>query len=119
MNRFKRFIAVPCVIIFIALYLIGANVVMKFDKVKNISDAIPYTEMEDKSEVKPVSDKVNINDAGIDELLTIQGIGEDIAKKIIEKREELGGFKSIEEIKSIYGIGNKKFENMKDKITVE
>ncbi len=119
MSKFKRFIAIPCVIIFIALYLIGANLVSKIDKVKNISDAVPYTETEGESNAKSVSDKINLNDAGIDELITIEGIGEDIAQKIIEKREELGGFKSIEEVKSVYGIGNKKFENMKDKITVE
>ena len=119
MSKFERFIAVPCVIIFIALYLIGVNMLKKSDKVNDISDAVPYSETYSENNAKPVSERVNINDADIDELITIPGIGEELAKKIIEKREELGGFKTIEDLRKVYGIGDKKFEDMKNKITVE
>ena len=41
------------------------------------------------------------------------------ANKILSYRDENGEFKSIEEIKNVNGIGDKKFENMKDLICVK
>ena len=65
-----------------------------------------------------VSEKVNINIASADELMTLDGVGEATAEKIIAYREEQGPFASIEEIKEVSGIGDKKYESMKDLITV-
>ncbi len=62
--------------------------------------------------------KVNINTADINELDSLPGIGPATAQKIIDYRTEHGQFKSIDEIKNVSGIGEKKFENMKDKIKV-
>lgn len=63
-------------------------------------------------------DVININTATLEELQKINGVGEVKAKSIIEYREKNGGFKSIDEMKNIEGIGDKTFEKMKDKITV-
>ena len=46
------------------------------------------------------------------------GIGESMASKIIEYRKTNGKFNLIEEIKNVPGIGNAKYENIKDKISV-
>ena len=46
------------------------------------------------------------------------GIGPAKAKKIIQKREELNGFKSIEQITEVKGIGEKSFEKLKNNITI-
>ena len=46
-------------------------------------------------------------------------IGPTIAQRIIDYRSENGPFKSIEEIKNVKGIGEKTFEQIRDKITVE
>ena len=64
------------------------------------------------------STKVNINTATLEELTQLPGIGEATANKIIEYRKENGKFKSVEDIKNVAGIGNSKFENIKDLITV-
>lgn len=61
---------------------------------------------------------ININCATAEELKTLKGIGDSKAKSIIEYREKNGGFKSIEDIKNVGGIGEKMFENIKDNITV-
>lgn len=61
---------------------------------------------------------ININTATLEELQKINGVGEVKAKSIIEYREKNGGFKSIDEMKNIEGIGDKTFEKMKDKITI-
>lgn len=62
--------------------------------------------------------KVNINTASAEELMTLDGVGEATADKIIAYRQENGSFSRIEEIKEVSGIGEKKFEAMKDAITV-
>lgn len=65
-----------------------------------------------------IGNKININTADATELDKIPGIGPARAADIITYRESHGGFKSIEEIKNIKGIGDKTFESMKDLITV-
>lgn len=62
--------------------------------------------------------KVNINTASLEELDTLPGIGESTANKIINYRNENGKFKSIEEIKEVSGIGDSKYEQIKDLIEV-
>lgn len=62
--------------------------------------------------------KVNINTASQEELDTLQGIGPSTATKIIEYREKNGKFKTIEEIKNVTGIGDSKFEAIKENISV-
>lgn len=62
---------------------------------------------------------VNINTAKQTELETLPGIGPSTALKIIEHREENGEFNSIEDIKNVKGIGDSKYDNIKDFICVE
>lgn len=62
--------------------------------------------------------KVNINTADVDELMTLSGIGESKAKAIVEYRDSNGGFKSIEELMNISGIKEGVFQKIKDSITV-
>ena len=60
--------------------------------------------------------KISINTSNIESLIMIPGIGESTAKKIIEYRDEYGFFNSLEEIKNVKGIGDKKYEKIKDHI---
>ena len=71
-----------------------------------------------KDEGKNVNSKVNINTASKEELDTLPGIGPSTAEKIINYRKEKGKFKSIEEIKDVSGIGDSKYENIKDMIEI-
>lgn len=64
-------------------------------------------------------DKVNINTASQTELETLTGIGPSIASKIIEYREENGKFRRIEDLKNVSGIGEAKYEAIKDNIVVK
>ncbi len=59
---------------------------------------------------------VNINTATIEQLKTLDGIGDSKAKSIIEYREQNGGFKLKEDIKNVTGIGEKMFEKIKEQI---
>lgn len=63
--------------------------------------------------------QININTATIEELDKLPGVGEATANKIVNHRSESGEFKSIEEIKNVNGIGDKKFEEMKNLICIK
>lgn len=62
--------------------------------------------------------KVNINTATLEELDNLPGIGPSLAERIIEYREENGKFKSIEDIQNVKGIGESKYNDIKEKIIV-
>ena len=64
--------------------------------------------------VKPVS----INKANAEELQVVRGIGPSLAERIVNYRESNGGFKSLDQLKEVKGIGDMKFEKMKDQITL-
>ena len=63
------------------------------------------------------SGPVNLNTAGRDELDTLPGIGPALADRIIEYRQRNGPFQRPEDIKKVSGIGDKVYENLKDRIT--
>ena len=62
--------------------------------------------------------KVDINKASRDELNTLPGIGDVTAERIIEYRENNGDFSKIEDLKEVSGIGEAKYEKIKEMITV-
>jgi competence protein ComEA len=62
--------------------------------------------------------KVDLNLADVAELDSLPGIGPAIAERILEYREENGPFQRIEELMNVRGIGEKKFLQIKDRVTV-
>ena len=63
--------------------------------------------------------KININQAGLDELLGMKIITPKLAKSIIEYRNAKGAFRDIQELKEIKGIGDYRYERLKDLLFVE
>lgn len=61
---------------------------------------------------------ININKADLEELQELDGIGEALAENIIAYRENNGKFKNIEDIKNVSGIGDSKYEKIKDSIKI-
>lgn len=61
---------------------------------------------------------INLNTATVEELTTLPGIGQARANSILTYRSEKGGFRSVEELKEIEGIGDKMFERIKDQIRI-
>lgn len=71
-----------------------------------------------RAPAEAINKKININTASIDELDALSGIGPKIAAEIIKYREKNGKFKSIEDTKKVRGIGGKKFDKIKNKISI-
>jgi competence protein ComEA len=61
---------------------------------------------------------LNLNTATLEQLDTLSGIGPLTAQKILEYREELGGFGSVEELGEIPGIGDKRLASLREEVTL-
>ncbi len=63
--------------------------------------------------------KVDLNSADRDLLISVPGIGTKLAQRIIDYRQERGGFKDIEDLKNIKGITNYRYEKIKDSFIIK
>jgi competence protein ComEA len=90
------------------VYIPAQNEVVKSGVVAGIS----------QGEIEVESKVVNLNTASLEELDGLPGIGPSIGQKIIDYRNQSGGFKDINEIKLVSGVGEKLFEKIKDKISL-
>jgi competence protein ComEA len=61
---------------------------------------------------------VNLNTATAEQLATIPGVGPRMAERIIDYRQKNGGFKKLEDLMNVSGVGEKSFLKMKPLITV-
>lgn len=76
---------------------------------------------ESASSVQPPSaagEKISINTANRETLMTLDGIGETLAQRIIDYREIYGDFASVDDLLNVQGIGEKRLAAIRDKITV-
>jgi competence protein ComEA len=64
------------------------------------------------------ADKINVNTATQEELQTLNGIGASTAAAIIDYRDQIGEFKSLNSLLEVQGIGEKKLVKLSDKLTV-
>lgn len=77
-----------------------------------------YSENDENSTDYSHNKLVNINTATSSELQTLNGIGPNMAERIIKYREQNGGFTQIDDIMKVEGIGESKFNKIKENITI-
>lgn len=120
MQSLKRYLVLPAVIVVIGLYIIGLTLFQNRDMnpTENFDSGYIPTPVTEEETVKEMT-LININTATEEELCKLQGIGSVLAKRIIEKRNELGGFTGIYQISEIEGIGQKKYDSIKDYLVLE
>ena len=87
------------------IYIKYQNSKIKGEKEKNVLGSVR-------------DEMINLNTASRKELEELPGIGPGLAGRIIEYRQANSGFRNVEEVKLVKGIGDKLFEKMKDKITI-
>jgi len=110
-------------------YAVGAMSAQELDDIADRVDARATRETEEQvptqqtnhqgAETPADSGLVNINTADSTALQTLPGVGPAIAERIIAHRETHGAFRIIEEITDVSGIGERRFEDIRDLITVE
>lgn len=83
-----------------------------------VSDKDDSTIIEGNTTNQENSNKVSLNKASKDELMTLSGVGESKALAIIEYRDNNGGFKVLEEVMNVSGIGEALYNKIKDYITL-
>ena len=93
-------------------YVTGAS----SNEAKNNTSTSSTGNSTNKNEINKI---ININTASAEELQNLQGIGESIAKRIVEYRKENGKFNTIEDIKNVSGIGEAKYNKIKNNICVK
>jgi competence protein ComEA len=102
----------------------GLATVMALAASVSVVDAVPASAQQEQQQTPPPvqAEKaalINVNTADAETLQKLPGVGPAMAKTIIEYREANGGFKKIEELMNVKGIGEKTFLKLKPLITVE
>jgi competence protein ComEA len=82
------------------------------------SEAAAQAKSGGKKAAATVTTPVNINTASASQLEALPGIGARTAQLIVEHRQKNGGFKKIEELMNVKGIGEKSFLKLKPMVTV-
>jgi len=82
------------------------------------SGQLPFSAGGDGPAAEAAAERVNLNTADREKLMTLPGIGEARAEAILQYREQNGGFSAPEELMNIDGIGEKSFQKLRELITV-
>lgn len=119
MSKYEK--TLLCIFLLLSSFVISYNLfyVPKLPNLDVVKEEVEVKTEEKNNKEENQKKLININSADEEDLKKIPGVGPSIAKRIIEYREQNGGFSSISEIMNVSGIGKSKFKAMKDNIYVD
>lgn len=104
------------VLIFIGFLILIGSILRFFNSCRPITEISKTVDEKVSPEFSSKQLPININKASQKELERIPGIGEVIASRIIDYRNQYGEFKAPEDLRKVKGIGEKKLQAIKDRI---
>lgn len=90
----------------------------KFLERSQCSEVGTLKDKTDRGAKPAIENPLDLNQATADELTCLPSIGPQIAGRIIQFRQQIGKFHQIEQLKEVRGIGNKRFEKIKEYVTI-
>ena len=81
------------------------------------SDEVPYEDLYETL-LQYYQTPINLNTATLAELDTLPGVGPVLAQRILAAREARGGFKAVSDLRKVDGIGDARFQQLKELVTV-
>lgn len=116
-------IALLVFLIFITGVLIGRNtigdrIIISFERSAGRNSSVSDRTTDETAGAFTENGKIDINKASIQQLTLLPDIGETLAKRIIEYRNENGSFNTVDELLFVKGIGETRLEKIRDYITV-
>ena len=117
---YKRLLVIPLIAIAVSASVLAYNFTEGKRKYSNNTQGFVSVaqKIEDSSDKIP-TEKINLNNATSDMLDTLPGIGPKKADAIIKMREKMGGFRSVEDILNIEGIGENTLSEIQHMIYVD
>ena len=113
--------AIFCALVLICMFIWRQTAIhriqLEHPSISN-SDSTDTDEQTDTKPPKTPNERIDINTADWKALAKLPGIGEVLAKRIVEFRNKYGPFASVEDLLSVTGIGEKKLNNIISYITV-
>lgn len=94
----------------------GESVFFRPDRLAQLTATVSNNDSKHNTSI--IHGKININTATAEELTLLPGIGDSIAKRIIEFRNNSGNFLTINDLLKVKGIGEKKLEQISDYISI-
>ncbi|MCK4739586.1 MAG: helix-hairpin-helix domain-containing protein [Deltaproteobacteria bacterium] len=85
---------------------------------ENTSSFFASKDKKNKEALSPFIKKIEVNTATAKELETLPGIGKLLASRIIDERRKVGGFKRVEDLMNVKGIGEKKLEAIRGAVQI-
>ena len=114
---FEKLTMTAALIIVVGMFFWAAGA-RSFEESPAVSETVIRLAVDDLTVQEADKGLININTAIAEQLLTLNGIGEELAQRIVEYRDEHGPFEDIYDLMNVSGIGAKKLEAIADKITV-
>ncbi|MCD6406937.1 helix-hairpin-helix domain-containing protein [Candidatus Aerophobetes bacterium] len=97
------------------------------DLIRMAKGTLPWADLSSLDLTAPLSSdiiyipegRLNLNQASVEDLTFLPGIGPELARRIVRYREEKGGFDNLSQLKDVPGIGEVRFAKIKNKLTLK